>query len=290
MKHSPQTRRVIWVGLMVGLGISAAVCVHHQEVGRTRVSAAPQTKVRADRLQRPSGQHRQALPLQADVRANERDQPEPIGELELLAIRDWAETDLRAAADWVNRMPASLARHEAINGIAIVWANGDLPSAIQWALQLPDGTERQSVMMSVAYEAVRAEPTEALTLAFELPANQTRDDLIAHAAAEWAATEPEAAVEYANQIPDAALRETVLASIATAWSDSDPIAAASLAGSAIAGGRQQDDAVVGIVLRWMQQDAAATEAWVTLFPEGTLRETALENLARFWPNPEQTGD
>ena len=289
MKSPPKSRSVMWVSLLLGLGLATAGRVYYASVSapRSRQDIA-QPAGHVNPPERPPRHHRQNVALLTEIpterRAPEPDQTEPLRDSELETIRDWAETDPRAATDWVSRLPAGPARHEAVQGVAIVWANSDLPAAIQWVRQLPAGEERQGAVLSVAYEAVRTAPMEALTLALELPANQTQADLITHAAAEWAATAPAAAAEWAQQIPDAALRAAVLVSVATAWGESDPVAAANLAVTAIVEERQQDDAIVGIVQRWGQQDAVAAAAWVTQFPAGTLRETALENLAMLRPH------
>ena len=280
MKNFLITHRVLWICLLLGLGLAVARRVYFapSSAPQSRQNLAPPSK-HVNRITRLPGYQRQQTARLLETHVSEPDQAEPLRDSELETIRDWAGTEPRAAADWVSRLPAGPARHDAIKGVAIVWANSDLPSAIQWVRQLPDGEERHSAILSVAYEAARTDPMEALTLAREIPANQSQVDLITHAAAEWAATAPAAAAEWATQIPDVALRESVLVSVATAWGDSDPVAAANLAVNTITEEKQQDDAIVGIVQRWGQQDADAATAWVTPFPEGILRETALENLA-----------
>jgi hypothetical protein len=47
-------------------------------------------------------------------------------------------------------------------------------------------------------------------------------------------------------------------------------------------GREQQDAVVGIVERWTQIDPAGAAEWVGKFSVGTLRDTAVENLVSLW--------
>ncbi len=206
-------------------------------------------------------------------------------------IRRWAEADPRLAANWVSRMSPGVARQEAIEGMAIVWANQSLSDAVEWIRQLPEEGERQGGMLIAAYEAARTEPTAALQLAIELPANPTRDELMVHAASQWAARDPQATADWAKQIPDAELRERTFSAIALAWAESDPAAAATLAVKLIPLGRHQDDAVVGIVQRWVQKQPEQAAAWVARFPEGSLRESALENLVKLWADrdPEQTG-
>jgi hypothetical protein len=205
-------------------------------------------------------------------------------ELELRLIRRWAGKDPASAARWVSQMPEGVMRQNATGEIAIEWANQNLAAAVGWAWQLPDETERDNGLMAIAYEAARTDPMTSLDVAIELPTTPTRDALVQHAALQWAARSPVAAAVWAGQIKDIALRERVMATVATAWSSSDPVAAAQFAVLLLAPGKPQDDAVVGIVQRWVQKDPEAAAKWVAAFPKGVLRETATEHLIQLWPN------
>ena len=208
-----------------------------------------------------------------------RNQDGVLRDLELRLLRRWAENDPRSAADWVTRTAAGPLRTEAINSISIAWASQDPAAAANWARQLPAIAERQSALLQTAYEAARTAPQEALTLAAELNAGPARNDLVTHAAMQWAATEPEKAAKWAGQIQDRPLRERVLSTIAAAWGDTDPAAAARLAVDSLHPGRLQDEAVIGIVARWVQTGPEGATAWVAQFPAGQLRESALAILA-----------
>jgi hypothetical protein len=203
-------------------------------------------------------------------------------------VRRWAEGNSAAAADWVSRLPEGALRQTAVSQVAVAWASQDLKSAMDWARQLPEGAERDNGLQSVAYEAARAEPREALNLAREMSASGQRDDLVLHAVRQWTAEEPEAAAQWAGQIADAAMQERVLSAVATEWGETDPVAAATLAIQGIAPGRAQDDAVIGIVQRWVQRQPRLAAAWVQQFPAGELRQLALETVVKLWPekNPQ----
>jgi hypothetical protein len=194
-------------------------------------------------------------------------------------LRRWAENDPATAGAWALGLATGPVRTESLYGVSIVWAGQDLAVAVEWARQLPDHAERQGALLQAAYEAARAAPKEALTLAKEIPAGPARNDLITHAAMQWAAVEPEQAAGWAREIPDQSLRERVLSVIATAWGDRDPVAAAGLALASLSPGRLQDEAVIGIVQRWVQNGPEAASAWVDQFPAGELRESALAILA-----------
>jgi hypothetical protein len=209
--------------------------------------------------------------------------------LELRLLRQWAANDPQTAANWVSQLSPGSVRPEAIDAVAIAWANRDLSEAAQWLRQLPAEGERANALTAAAYEAARTQPIEALNLAAELPAGAPRNDLIIHAASQWAAQSPEDAAQWAGQIPDPNLRQRVMAEVATAWGESDPVAAAAFAAQALAPGKPQSDAVVSVVQRWASKQPAAAAAWVAEFPAGTLRDTALQELAKLQPEPDHPG-
>lgn len=202
--------------------------------------------------------------------------------LHLLLVRRWAEGNPSSAADWVLHSLPGPMRTEAISGIGIVWANQNLSDATAWVRQLPAGKERDAGIISVAYEAAREKPMDAIVLAIELPDDPAREALVRHSATQWATADPRAATDWAQQIEMGGLRTVVISSIATALGNSDPVAAAELALGSLPMGKSQDDAVVGIIQRWAQNEPANTAAWVEQFPAGSLRDIALSNLVTQW--------
>jgi hypothetical protein len=200
-------------------------------------------------------------------------------ELQLRLLQRWAANDLPAAVLALDQLRAE-DRPEAYERLAAVWAKQDLSAAIAWTEQLPEGAERQQAALSIAYEAAFTNPREALVLAGQMPVPPEKRDLISQAASSWAAGEPELAAGWAKQIQDQPLREQVLAAIATAWADQDPAAAAQLVLDSLSQGREQENAVLGIVQRLTFKNVEAAAAWVAEFPDGALRETALAEMNR----------
>jgi hypothetical protein len=192
-------------------------------------------------------------------------------------IRIWARSAPRAAADWAAVLPPGGNRRFVLETAALAWGDIDPASAAQWAKSLGDEAERTLALTDIAGEAVRSAPILAIEIACSL-SDATRDDILPRAASEWAVQEPTAAATWARQIPGEALRATVLAGVATAWSEQDPAAAASLAVKELPPGRLQANTIVSIVQRWAQQSPADAAAWVSQFPEGILRDTAMASL------------
>lgn len=200
-------------------------------------------------------------------------------------VRRWAESDVRAAAHWVEQLADGPPRQASLNNVAIEWAVQDYSQASDWAQRLPSEAERVDSLRAIAYEITPSLPMEALRVAVELPPTQKRDELIGYTAMEWASESPVDARQWAQQIDDPVLRAQVLARVAMAWADQDPQSAATLVATELPPGRVQSDAAVGVVERWVQVQPEAAAAWVHGFPEGVLRVTAMENLRLLWPRP-----
>ena len=204
-------------------------------------------------------------------------------------VRRWAESEPRAAADWVRSESQGDLRRDAIKTVALLWAGQNVADAFAWVRQFPEEGDRETGLASLAYELARAEPVKALAVAMELPANAVQEDLIRHATSQLAATEPDVAAWWANQIKDPSLRRRVLGNITAIWGESDPVAAATFAAKALEPGKPQDDAVVGIVQSWVQKKPEEAAAWVASFPAGALRDTSLENVAKLWADQNVEG-
>lgn len=200
-------------------------------------------------------------------------------------VRRWAESDVRAAAQWAEQLADGPSRQASLNNVAIEWAVQDYSQAADWVRRLPNEAERTDFLRAIAYEITPLFPMEALRVAVELPPTQKRDELIGYTAMEWASQSPVDAGQWAQHIGDPELRAQVLANVAMAWADQDPQSAATLVATELPTGRAQADAAVGVVERWVQVQPEAAAAWVHGFPEGALRETAMANLRLLWPRP-----
>jgi len=178
----------------------------------------------------------------------------------------------------------AMAHGDAFEAVLTTWANRDLSQAIAWLEELPEGDARRRATISLSSEAIRTDPRSALRLAAGLPPSTEREDLLNRATSEWVNIAPAEALAWVQQIDDPSTRSQLLAVAATALGEQDSAAAAQLALTSIEPGRAQNDAVVAIVQRWAQHDAASAAAWVAQFPVGELRDAAIENLVKLWPS------
>ena len=169
-------------------------------------------------------------------------------------------------------------RGTALEQVSIAWANSDLPAAAAWVQAMPPGTDQQVAAMGLGYEAARSEPATALIVAGALPPGPQRDDLLVHAVSQWAAANPAAAADWAAQVPDGQLRERLLGAVAISSAKVDGAAAANLAVKSIGAGEEQDRTAVSIVQRWAQSSPSAAAAWVAQWPASPVRDAAAQSL------------
>jgi DNA primase len=180
-------------------------------------------------------------------------------------------------------------RKQTANAVAIFWANKDISGVSKWIAQWPEGRDRDEIVTNIAYEAARQKPEAAINLAMDLLPDEPMSKLVIYATSQWATEAPEAAAKWTEQIDDETLRNQALVSVATAWAATDPNAAAQLALTKIPPGRQQQDAVVGIVERSTQIDPKGTADWVEQFDAGSLRDTAIQNMVSIWTDKDPSG-
>lgn len=203
----------------------------------------------------------------------------PWSEEEKEKLRIRAQNDPSGFSEWAATLPSGANRRFALETAALSWGASDPSSTAAWAEGLAKKTERSLALTHIASEAVRRDPHLALELACSLP-EPAMNDIVPRATAEWAASDPVAAAEWASQVSRASLRAETLAGIATVWSDHDPVAAATMILRELPAGRLQADTIISIVQRWAQQSPADAADWVNQFPDGDLRDTAMECLAQ----------
>jgi hypothetical protein len=64
-------------------------------------------------------------------------------------MRNWTQTDYRAAGEWLAAAPASAAKEISVSSYAETVAPHDPQTAAQWALTLPAGSKRQGTLKAV---------------------------------------------------------------------------------------------------------------------------------------------
>lgn len=155
-----------------------------------------------------------------------------------------------------------------------------------WLGRLPPGGRRDALVTEVAAELPLR---ERLTLALAATDPLVHRDLLAAALSDWAAADAVDALAWLDSHRDDVAYAAAQAAVATVMADEHPPEAAAWAVTAIRPGTEQDRAVLGIVQRWVQRDAAAASEWVVELPSGSLQSSAADELVRIWSETDPAG-
>lgn len=157
------------------------------------------------------------------------------------------------------------------------WIARDPHAAVDWAAQEPEGEKRDAVLVAACYEIASADPAEAVALAenFSLTNNATLENL----AAQWAGQDFRAARKWALGKPAGRERNELIARVAYVWSNLQPAAAAEFVVQEIPPGAVQTEAAISILHQWALRNFAAAATWVDDFPDGEIRDRAVQELA-----------
>lgn len=190
----------------------------------------------------------------------------------------WTKRQPTEAAAWAAAWLDGPGREKAVTDVALAWNGIDSVAAWNWAISLPKDPARENALLSLCYECTRDQPALALDRVDAIGDGLERTRLMEHAFANLAATDPLDACKRADGVMDPALRNRVYGSLVTSWADSDPRAAATFAVNRMTAGPDQDRALTGIIQRWAQIHPDEVRSWVHEFPDGPLKEGALERI------------
>jgi hypothetical protein len=157
------------------------------------------------------------------------------------------------------------------------WALQEPHAAMAWAAQEPNSDDRDEVLSAACFQIAQEDPAQAVALAEMF--NLTNHATLANLAQQWAEQDLNKALAWAEAKPSGEVREQLFKRIALVWSQSDPANAASLVVERIPAGPEQNEAAMSVLHQWSLRDLQGAMAWVRLFPEGDLRDRALEELA-----------
>lgn len=169
-----------------------------------------------------------------------------------------------------------------VRTMALAWSSRQWDEAVAWAEQLPEGELRQTGLLTLALEAARVEPLKALALGLKMLPDADREGMMVNAATQLATQEPDLAAKWASGLPSSRLRDRMLSQVAAVWGESDPRAASIMVLEQLSAGVARNNALVGIVQRWVQLQPEAAASWAATFPEGALRDAGLDNAVRLW--------
>jgi len=154
------------------------------------------------------------------------------------------------------------------------WVVRDPHAAVEWAARQPADEKRDAVLVAACYEIANTHPAEAVALAekYALIKNAT----LANLAEQWAREDLKAVYAWVLAKPAGAERDELAARVGYVWSATQPAEAASFVLQEIPPGPVQTEAAISILHQWALRDAGGASAWANRFPEGALRERALD--------------
>lgn len=164
----------------------------------------------------------------------------------------------------------------------------DPAAALALALRQSSLEEREGALREVCVEVSRWDPEGALLTAWHWQLGQSGDGAAENAALEnlagkWAAVDFISAFAWASGQPsneNDSRRDRVMKGFALSLSKTSPADAAWIVAEQIPPGPVQIEAALAVLGQWAARDPEGAKAWASRFPEGGLRDSAFENLAR----------
>jgi hypothetical protein len=230
-----------------------------------------------------------------------------------------AQSDPKAALEWLGRLPSGTARAQAAQ--SLVWqlpledmesadallgmvpanqrdhvqgsllnrlAEHDFDAALSWLKQMPDGRGKQQALNQFSWRWIQTAPAAAAEYASTLPPGRSRDDFLRNVAMQWSNQDPEAAVRWATALDDPRVKQQALTAALGSWSGQEPQAAATYV-AGLPPGRLQNEAAVSVAANWAGEDPAAALDWVRGFGDDPTRRNALQSVISRWATDDPAG-
>ena len=199
-----------------------------------------------------------------------------------LALRTWAFTDRAAAAAWMADHPSTLPTTAA--ALEAGWYTEDKKGLQSYLDGLPDSSWKSNLLKSAGEEAfVSSDPTGSIALLNQISgADPRRDELYAGNLTAWAMKDPGAANQWVAQVDNPALQQALYASVAIGEAHASPQTAVALLNAKVIDPGSVTTATTAIARIWAVSDPSAAADWVSQFPPGATRTSALEGLLAVW--------
>lgn len=170
-------------------------------------------------------------------------------------------------------------RESRIRDLLSAWAVQNAEAALSWVSSLEEPAARHSARTTVCFALAEKDPRRAVTLALAHGADEDDDrGLLECLTMQWCEKETGDAVDWAREQPPGEWRERLLSRASFVLSKSDPAAAAHVVCD-LEPGTVQDEATMAVLHQWALRDASAALRWAEEFPEGSLRERAIEEIS-----------
>jgi len=195
-------------------------------------------------------------------------------------VKSIADKANEAVSDTSVSTPAAFTSDESSDSLDQFrkWAKRDPRAAWDWVLKQPDDDHRVEMLEEFCHQIAQdGDPARAVVLADKL--HLTSHGTLANLEQQWAQKDLPAAREWAVAKPASDLKNELLERVAYVWSASQPAAAAGFVVQQIPPGSAQTEAAICVLHQWAMRNIDDAAAWVELFPEGEIRERAVNELA-----------
>lgn len=146
---------------------------------------------------------------------------------------------------------------------------------------LPAGPWRQQLLGASGLEAIPVNHALALTIALQMEPDAVQTNVLQTAVYDWMGHDPVAASNWLLQA-DGPLREQLSLVAAKAVANTDPEMAARWLTASNATEDARSGTTLTVVEIWTSRDPAQAANWVSTFPVGKTRDTAVDLLVREW--------
>ena len=186
--------------------------------------------------------------------------------------------DPAAAGKLAESLDPGDGRQELLRRVAQGWAGVDAAGAVAWATSLAVPDEQKSALTEVAFQIAQSDPAQAITLAERYGFGDSNGAL-ENLAQLWAGKDLTSALAWATRQPAGDQRDQIFAHIAYVQSQTAPSDAMNLIAGQMTSSPAQIESAISVLHQWGLQDFAAASAWAEQFPNGPLRDRALQELA-----------
>ena len=179
------------------------------------------------------------------------------------ALGRWAETDRKAAADWLAAQPASPFRDDLSNSLASALAyDGKLDEA---SALFKAGGQSKEVLSQFADALARHNTARAADWLTQLPTGLDTTKAVQSVADQWAEKEPKKAAQWVESLPEGPQRDAAIAGFTGAILKKDASVAAEWV--ATIADRAVREKAAGLVYgEWLWRDPLAARQWLRELP------------------------
>jgi hypothetical protein len=175
--------------------------------------------------------------------------------------RDWTKTNPSKARAWAEKLPPGAERDRSMGLIVSQLATkGQHTEALDLLERLPD-EQRGDLAKEVADSLVSENPSAASRWLANIEPDKDSASLFGRVASEWAEKDFKAAANWLGTIPAGECRDCAVSSYSHRVANLDLAVAADWAAT-VSNQHQRGIVLSGIISKWREQDARASERWL----------------------------